>query len=156
LEAVPYHIAKGSALFFRRFGIRIYIMLRICLLPLFVIAFTSAVFAETTIVLNPNEKPMASATPTPQVRVSVNVNAFVPAPAEDREQGFKAQEQGRRMIYDLADYECAVLRDVLASDCQLESINVNVQRVQANQFPGQQKAEGFNVNGNIGFRIVPK
>jgi hypothetical protein len=110
LEAVPYHIAKGSALFFRRFGIRIYIMLRVCLLPLFVIAFTSAVFAETTIVLNPNEKPMASATPTPQVRVSVNVNAFVPAPAEDREQGFKAQEQGRRMIYDLADYECAVLR----------------------------------------------
>jgi glutamine amidotransferase PdxT len=47
--------------------------------------------------------------------------------------------------------ECAVLRDALASECHLESINVNVQR---NQF-GQQR-DGLNVNGNVGFRIVPK
>jgi glutamine amidotransferase PdxT len=40
---------------------------------------------------------------------------------------------------------------VLASECRLESINVNVQR---NQF-GQQK-DSLNVNSNVGFRIVPK
>jgi hypothetical protein len=38
------------------------------------------------------------------------------------------------------------------ADCHIESINVNVQR---NQTFGQQK-EGLNVNGNVGFRIVPK
>ena len=48
-------------------------------------------------------------------------------------------------------HECAILRDVLASGRRLESINVSVQR---SQF-GQQK-DGLNVNGNVGFRIVPK
>jgi hypothetical protein len=44
---------------------------------------------------------------------------------------------------------------VLASDCRLESVNVNIQRT-SNQFGNQQRAEGFTVNGNIGLRIVPK
>jgi len=47
-----------------------------------------------------------------------------------------------------------VLRDSIASDCRLESVNVNIQRV--NQFGNQQRPDGFNVNGNISFRIVPK
>jgi len=60
------------------------------------------------------------------------------------------------MIYELAGRECAILLDVLASECRIESVNVNVQRSPANQFGGQQRAEGFNLNGNIVFRIVPK
>ena len=42
----------------------------------------------------------------------------------------------------------------IASDCRLESVNVNIQRI--NQFGNQQRPDGFNVNGNITFRIVPK
>jgi hypothetical protein len=80
----------------------------------------------------------------------VGVNMFVPL-TDGGEQAIKAQEDARRLVYDLAARECAILRDVLASECRLESINVNVQR---NQF-GQQK-DGLNVNGNVGFRIVPK
>jgi hypothetical protein len=85
-----------------------------------------------------------------QVRVSVGINMFVPV-TDGGEQAIKAQEDARRVVYELAARECAVLRDALASECHLESINVNVQR---NQF-GQQR-DGLNVNGNVGFRIVPK
>ncbi len=89
-----------------------------------------------------------------QVRVSLSLNAFIAAPV-DGDDALKAQEAGRKMIYEIAGRECAVLRDVIANDCRLESVNVNIQRTPANQF-GQQKVDGFNINGNIGFRIVPK
>jgi hypothetical protein len=60
------------------------------------------------------------------------------------------------MVYNLAAHECTILRDILASECRLDTININVQRVPANQNFGQAKSEGFNITGNIGFRIVPK
>jgi hypothetical protein len=123
-------------------------MLRICLTTLFIIAGALAAHAETTIVLNPKDRPMMPG--VEQVRVSVGINMFIPL-TDGGEQSVKAQEDARRMVYDLADHECAILREILASECRLESINVNVQR---NQF-GQQK-DGLNVNGNVGFRIVPK
>jgi hypothetical protein len=123
-------------------------MLRICLVTAFAIAGAIAAHAETTIVLNPKERPMMPG--AEQVRVSVGINMFVPL-TDGGDHSIKAQEDARRMVYDLADHECAILREILASECRLESINVNVQR---NQF-GQQK-DGLNVNGNVGFRIVPK
>jgi hypothetical protein len=89
-----------------------------------------------------------------QVHVGVNVNIFVPASGDDSEQVVKAQETGRKLVYELAGHECAVLRDVLASECRLESVNVNIQR--QNQFGNQMRTDGFNINGNLGFRIVPK
>jgi hypothetical protein len=123
-------------------------MLRTSVTIMFVIAGALAVHAETTIVVNPKDRPMM--TGAEQVRVSVGINMFVPV-TDGGEQAIKAQEDARRVVYDLAARECAVLRDALASECHLESINVNVQR---NQF-GQQR-DGLNVNGNVGFRIVPK
>jgi hypothetical protein len=123
-------------------------MLRTFVTIMFVIAGALAVHAETTIVVNPKDRPMT--TGAEQVWVSVGINMFVPV-TDGGEQAIKAQEDARRVVYDLAARECAVLRDALASECHLESINVNVQR---NQF-GQQR-DGLNVNGNVGFRIVPK
>jgi glutamine amidotransferase PdxT len=123
-------------------------MLRTGLTIAFIIAGVLAADAETTIVLNPKDRVMMPG--AEQVRVSVGINMFVPL-TDGGEQAIKAQEDARRLVYDLAARECAILRDVLASECRLESINVNVQR---NQF-GPQK-DGLNVNGNVGFRIVPK
>jgi hypothetical protein len=92
-----------------------------------------------------------------QVRVSVNVNIFVPAPDDDSDRALKAQETGRKLIYELAGHECALLRDVLASECRLESVNVTIVRPnQFGNFGNQPRAEGFNINGNLAFRIVPK
>ena len=123
-------------------------MLRTFVTIMFVIAGALAVRAETTIVVNPKDRPMT--TGAEQVRVSVGINMFVPV-TDGGEQAIKAQEDARRVVYDLAARECVVLRDALASECHLESINVNVQR---NQFG--QRRDGLNVNGNVGFRIVPK
>jgi hypothetical protein len=129
-------------------------MLRLALLLAAVVAIsTSAASAQTTIVLKSGER---AATPAEQVRVSVGVNMFVAAPNDNSEQTLKAQEGGRRMIYEIAGRECALLREALASECQIESLNINVQHVPGNQMGGAQRVEGFNINGNIGLRIAPK
>jgi len=132
-------------------------MLRLFLLPVgfltaLLAAFATAASAQTIeIRTGQQSSPQPSAE---QIRVSVGVNVFVSALGDDSDQALKAQEAGRKMIYDLAGHECSVLRDAIASDCRLESINVNVQRV--NQFGNQPRNDGFNVNGNISYRIVPK
>jgi hypothetical protein len=131
-------------------------MLRACLLPTLVAAVATAASAQT-IEIRPNRPSVEMPSTVEPVRITLGVNMFMHAPNDDSEQALKAQEAARRMIYDLAGHECAILRDVLATECRLESINVNVQRVPGNQFGAQQqKVEGFNVNGNIGFRIAPK
>jgi hypothetical protein len=105
-----------------------------------------------TIVVNPNRTSMPMT--AEQVRVTLNVNTFLPALNDTGEDALKAQEAGRRMIYALAAHECDILRDTIASECRLESINVNVQRM-PNQF-GPQRVEGFNVNANISYRVLQK
>lgn len=115
-------------------------------------AFATAASAQTVEIRTGQSAPQPS---LEQVRVSVGVTMFVAAPLDASDELLKAQETGRRVIYDLAAHECTLLRDVLASDCRLESVNVNIQRTNG-QFGNQQRAEGFAVNGNIGLRIVPK
>ncbi len=125
-------------------------MLRLYLLPALITAFTTAAAAQT-IVVKPNERAMMPAM-ADQVRIQVGVNMFVPL-SDSSDQSIKAQEDARRVVYDLAEHECAVLREVLASECRLDSINVNIQR---NQNFGQPQRDGLNINGNVSFRIVPK
>lgn len=127
-------------------------MWRIFLLLAAVFALVGVASAQT-IEIRTNQPP-SSAVNAEQVRISVGVNVFMAAPGDDSEQGQKAQEAGRKIVYELAGHECAVLREVLASECRLESININVQR--PNQFGNQQRPDGFTIVGNIGFRIAPK
>ncbi len=83
-----------------------------------------------------------------QVRVNIGINMFVPATGGLT---IGAQEGMRRQIYELANKECAVLRDTIADDCRMEGINVNVNRQH-----GQQPVEGFNVSANINYRVTLK
>jgi hypothetical protein len=126
-------------------------MLRLSLVLALTAAGTLAASAQT-IVVKPAERP---ALPQ-QVRVSIGVNMFVPAADDNSDQSLKSQEDARRKIYELASHECTLLRDILASDCQLETINVNLQRLNVNPNWNQQQREGFNVNGNIGLRVTAK
>jgi hypothetical protein len=128
------------------------IMLRAFLPALSVVVLAAGASAQT-IEIKTNQS-SASAMSAEQIRVNVNVNVFVRSLGEDGDQALKAQEMGRKVIYEVAGHECAVLRETLAADCRLDSVNVNIQR--QNQFGNQPRAEGFNVNGNIGFRIAPK
>jgi hypothetical protein len=128
-------------------------MLRSLALSSMFAAFATTAFAQT-IVINP-KLPMLPGAVTRPVHVSVGVSNFLPAPSGDAAQALKVQEDGRRMIYQLAANECLLLREALASDCRLESININVQYVPANQNFAQ-KTDGYNINGSINYQITPK
>ena len=117
--------------------------------------FATAASAQT-IVVKPNEPRPIGPIVAEQVRVSIAVNMFVAAPNDESEQALKAQEDGRRLVYNVAARECDVLRDMLAKDCRLDSVNINVQRVNAGQNFNRPRGDGFNINGNVTFRVVPK
>jgi hypothetical protein len=85
------------------------------------------------------------------VRVTTSVSLFVPGPTGEGEDAQKPRDNARRMVYEMAAHECDLLRDTLAKDCRLESVNVNIGR----QF-GVQQQEGYNVNGTMNFQITPK
>jgi hypothetical protein len=84
------------------------------------------------------------------VRVQSSVNFFVAGPTGEGDEAQKLRDRARRAVY-MAARECDILRDVLAKDCRLESVNSNINR----QF-GQQQQEGFNVNGTMSLQITLK
>jgi hypothetical protein len=85
------------------------------------------------------------------VRVQSTINFFVAGPTGEGEEAQKLRDRARRAIYEMSAHECDLLRDVIARDCRLESINTNINR----QF-GQQQAEGLNVNGTMSLQITLK
>lgn len=129
-------------------------MRRLLFVTVLIAVFASAAPAQT-IVINPNklgEPPPPRA--AEQVRVSLGMNLFMAVPGDDGAQALKAQEEGRKLVYETAAHECEVLRATIAGECTLEAVNVNVQRVSPNQ--GMQRAEGYNINANINYRVTTK
>ena len=86
-----------------------------------------------------------------QVRVQSNISFFVAGPTGDVEDAQKLREKAQRAVYEMAARQCDLLREVLAKDCRMDSINSNVGR----QF-GQQQQEGYTVNGSISLQITLK
>jgi hypothetical protein len=118
------------------------------------IAFSTVASAQT-IVINPSKPGMMPSGRPEQVRVSLGISMFVPAPGDDSAQTLKSQEDGRKTVYEAAGHECDILRATIASSCTLDSININAQRVFANQNFGQ-KVDGYNISGNMVYSIVTK
>ncbi len=85
------------------------------------------------------------------VRVQSSISYFVPGPSGDSDDGQKLRERARRVIYETAARECDLLKDTLAKECRLESVNSNINR----QF-GQGQQEGFSINGSMNFQITLK
>ena len=84
------------------------------------------------------------------VRVQSSVNFFLPGPTNESEEAHRLRDRAKRIVYDIAGGECDRLREALAKDCRLESINSNVQAQRSGQ------AEGYNVNGQLGLVITLK
>jgi hypothetical protein len=96
----------------------------------------------------------SGSSPRQEVRVQSNFNFFIPGPTGEGEEAQKLRERARRIVYEMAAHECDLLREVLASDCRLESVNDNINVNPVNrQF---QQQEGFNVNGSMSFQILLK
>ncbi len=84
------------------------------------------------------------------VRIQSNINFFIAGPTGEGEEAQKLRDRARRIVYGMAAHECDLLREVLAKDCRMESVNNNISR----QF-GQQQ-EGYTVNGSMSFQISLK
>ena len=86
-----------------------------------------------------------------QVRIQSSINFFIAGPSGESEEAQKLRERARRIVYEMAAHECDLLHEVLAKDCRMESVNVNIGR----QF-GQQQQEGYTVNGSMSLQISLK
>jgi hypothetical protein len=84
------------------------------------------------------------------VRVQTTINFFVAGPTGESEEARKSRDNARRIVYEMAARECDLLREVLAKDCRLESVNSTIGR----QF-GQQQ-EGYTVNGSMSLQVTAK
>jgi hypothetical protein len=84
------------------------------------------------------------------VRVQMSIQLFLAGPTDDSEDADKQRERARRALYNLASKEGDVLREVMARDCRLESININLHR------QGNVQMQGYAVNGAMGFQITLK
>jgi hypothetical protein len=113
-------------------------------------AFLISVFALAASVASAQSS-MSSGQRNNQLRVSLTVQIFVVAPTDSSPEALKAQEDARRKVYEIATRECALLLDVIASDCRLENVNVNV-----NRYHNPQQPQGFNINGSMNFRVTMK
>lgn len=87
------------------------------------------------------------------VRVQSTVNFFFAGPTGDGEDAQKLRDRARRAVYEMAAHECDLLRDVLAKDCRMENVNVNING--GRQF-GAQQPEGYNINGTVNLQISLK
>jgi hypothetical protein len=85
------------------------------------------------------------------VRVQSTMNFFVAGPTGEGEEALRLRDRARRSVYEMAARECDLLREVLAKDCRMESVNTNIGR----QF-GQQQQEGFTINATMNFQITLK
>jgi hypothetical protein len=85
------------------------------------------------------------------VRIQSNINFFLTGPTGEGEEAQKLRDRARRIVYEMAAHECDLLREILAKDCKMESVNTNIGR----QF-GQQQQEGYTVNGSMSLQISLK
>jgi hypothetical protein len=87
------------------------------------------------------------------VRIQTNINFFVPGPTGEGEEAQKIRDRARRTVYEMAARECDLLRESLARDCRMESVNSNIN---TNRQFGQQQQDGYSVNGSMSFQITLK
>lgn len=99
----------------------------------------STTFVANTQALGPRE-----------VRVQVSVNYSVPGPIGDSDDWMKAQESARKTLYLVADRECTILKETIATECRLENLSVNANRHR------QTQQDVINVGSSMTFKVMLK
>jgi hypothetical protein len=87
------------------------------------------------------------------VRVQLQIQLFIPGPTDETEQAEKQRERARRILYEMAAKECDLMREVVARDCRLESVSVNLNRQNNPQVP---QMTGYQVGGSMSYQITLK
>jgi hypothetical protein len=99
------------------------------------------------------ERPRPSARPEGMVRVQLSIQMFIAGPTDESQEAEQHRERARRALYELAGKECDLMRAVMAQDCRLESVNVNLNRQHNPQVPQMQ---GYQVGGSMTYQITLK
>jgi hypothetical protein len=97
------------------------------------------------------DRPLQSERREQPVRIQVAMNFFVAGSTnETTAEPEVVRERARRIVYEMASKECVVLQSVLAKDCRLENVTVNVNRQMG------QQVEGYMVSGNMAYSVTLK
>lgn len=122
------------------------------LLAIFMTLSAASANAQTTVIPQASNRiTIASEPRDAAVRAQVSITFVVPGSADDASpEAEKVREGARKSMYEVAAGECALLLAVLAADCRLENLNVNVSRQTG------PRTEGFVVRGTMSYRITPK
>ena len=111
----------------------------------------SPVVAQNRIIVEQGNNPPRQEN---MVRVQNNISFFLTGPTGDGDEAQKLRDKAQRSVYEMAGRQCDLLREILAKDCRMESVNVNV-NANSRQF-NQQQPEGLNVNGSMSLQITLK
>jgi hypothetical protein len=111
----------------------------------------SPVVAQNRIIVEQGNNPPRQEN---MVRVQNNISFFLTGPTGDGDEAQKLRDKAQRSVYEMAGRQCDLLREILAKDCRMESVNVNV-NANNRQF-NQQQPEGLNVNGTMSLQITLK
>jgi len=111
----------------------------------------SPVVAQNRIIVEQGNNPPRQEN---MVRVQNNISFFLTGPTGDGDEAQKLRDKAQRSVYEMAGRQCDLLREILAKDCRMESVNVNV-NANNRQF-NQQQTEGLNVNGTMSLQITLK
>ena len=111
----------------------------------------SPVVAQNRIIVEQGNNPPRQEN---MVRVQNNISFFLTGPTGDGDEAQKLRDKAQRSVYEMAGRQCDLLREILAKDCRMESVNVNV-NANNRQF-NQQQSEGLNVNGTMSLQITLK
>jgi hypothetical protein len=96
------------------------------------------------------ERPRSATRQEGVVRVQMSIQLFLTGPTDDSEAAEQQRERARRTLYNVASKECDVLRETIARDCLLQTININLNRHGNVQMPG------YSVTGSMGFQVTLK
>ena len=115
------------------------------------LSLVSPVVAQQRVIVEQGNNPPRQEN---MVRVQNNISFFVAGPTGEGDEAQKMRDRAQRSVYEMAGRQCDLLREILAKDCRMESVNVNV-NANNRQF-NQQQAEGLNVNGTMSLQITLK
>jgi hypothetical protein len=89
-----------------------------------------------------------------EIRINVTTNSSQPITAAQSGSVAQMQADARKNIYELAGQECKLLLSTIASECTLESLNVN--SMQQSQYNRGESAPVLVTNSTASFRIRSK
>lgn len=115
---------------------------------------TAVVLSSLTLVAVPDAGSARSMTlaGNPVITVNVNFQTQIPVADVSADGVIKSQESARKMLYQLANKECALLQEAIAKTCRLMNLNVNAK---VNARPNQNPPFLF-INSNARYAITLK